>query len=184
MKVYFTASIVGKRHYLTEYKRIVAELEKRGCEVLAQHILDHTESQIRMETKDERKAFHRQLERWICGSDCMVVEASFPSISVGYEISLGLQRNKPVLVLYSEGDPPSLLSRHDEEKLVCERYSTDKLPEIIAGFLGYVTGGADLRFTFYLTAIQMAHLEQKARAKRVPKAVYLRGLIDEDRQHR
>ena len=180
MRCYFTASIAGKKQYLTHYRAIVSELEKQGSEVLADHVLNQTESQIRLETREERLAFHKQLEKWITECDCVVVEGSFPSISVGYEISLALHRNKMVLLLHLIGDPPALISSCNEDRVICERYNMDSLSEIIGRFLNYVGGKTDTRFTFYLTAAQMAHLEERAQAKRVPKAVFLRDLIDKD----
>lgn len=180
MKVYFTASITGKQYYLANYQKIVQLIEQRGNEVIAEHILDHSESQIRLETKEERLLFQSKLGKWICGCDCMVVEATFPSISVGYEISLALQQGKPVLILYCEGDPPALLSNTNDEKLVCEPYTHERLQEIIDGFLDYVKGKVDSRFTFYVTAAQMTHLLKKSKEKRIPKAAYLRELIDRD----
>lgn len=181
MKVYFTASIAGKKQYLPNYQRIVEEVEALGHEIMTEHIISHTESQIRLETKEERLGFHKKLEKWIREADCMIVEASFPSISVGYEISLAIHNHKPVLIVYTEGDPPALMQGFKEEAVVCERYTGDDLKGIIRGFLDYVGGKNDLRFTFYLTAEQMEHLRERAREKRMPRAVYLRELIEKDR---
>jgi hypothetical protein len=180
VKVYFTASIAGKKQYLAQYEQIVRILKGLGHEVIAEHILDHTESKIRLETKDERVAFHKKLERWIKGAECVVVEASFPSISVGYEISLALHSHKPVLMLYADGDPPSLLDNCHEDKVVCERYANGDLKQIIEGFLDYISGRPESRFTFYITPEIMAHLDDVARNKHVPKAVYVRQLIERE----
>lgn len=180
MKVYFSASITGKKLYLKSYQKIVDLIRSCGHLALAEHILDHTESQIHLEIREERIAFHQQLEKWISEADCMVVEATFPSISVGYEISLALNRNKPVLILYSEGDPPALLNGMNDDKIICEQYTKNNLKETIEAFLDYVKGNVDSRFTFYLTSAQMAHLSNKAREKRLHKAAYLRDLISRD----
>jgi hypothetical protein len=110
----------------------------------------------------------------------MVVESSFPSISVGYEISLARQARKPILILYQEGDPPALLNGIDDEKVICEHYTATSLEETLNSFLHYIKGKADTRFTFFITASQLAHLTQKAKDKRIPKAAYLRSLIDHD----
>jgi hypothetical protein len=179
MKIYFTASIVGKKEYLTGYQKIVDSAQALGHTILAEHILDHTDSQIRMETREERLGFQRKLEKWINSCDCMIVESSFPSVSVGYEISLALHRQKPVLVLYQIGDPPALLGQGND-RVVCERYTLETVKDSIQGFLDYVKGSADSRFTFYVTAAEMAHLDKKAQELRVAKAVYLRSLIDKD----
>lgn len=180
MLAYFTASIVGKKYHLDKYKKIIEILESRGIEVIHEHILQTSESQIRLSSREARLTFHRQLENWITSCDLMIAEASFPSISVGYEISLALSRGKPILVIYVEGDPPSLLAYHESEKIVCEKYSFTSLEGIISDFLNYVRGGSDSRFTFFISSKQAAHLNKVSREKRIPKSAYLRDLIDCD----
>lgn len=180
MLAYFTASIVGKKYHLDKYRKIIEILDKRNIEVIAEHILETTEAQIRLQTKKERLKFHAELEGWINSCDFMVAETSFPSISVGYEISLALQRGKPILILYSEGDPPSLMAYHESEKIVCEKYSLETLESVIFDFLLYVHGGNDTRFTFFITSKIAAYLDKVSRNKKIPKSVYLRQLIEED----
>lgn len=180
MHAYFTGSIVGKKRYAGHYLTIIRELEKRSITVQSAHIMNTSEEHIRFETKRERLEFHKRLDRWIMQADFMVAETSFPSISVGYEISLALHRGKSVLVLYTEGDPPSLLADHTNEKIVCEKYTTDTLPHIIDDFLAYADGSSDTRFTFYITPAIASHLETIAKKQKLPKSVYLRRLIERD----
>ncbi|OGK63011.1 hypothetical protein A2334_01500 [Candidatus Roizmanbacteria bacterium RIFOXYB2_FULL_38_10] len=180
MKVYFTASIVGKKQYLHNYLKIIKILLDKNHQVLSDHIVKSTEEEIRLEKREDRMKFHDNLEKWIGGCDFMVVEASFPSISVGYEISLALQFNKTVLILYSEGDPPSLLVHHSSEKVICEKYSLTTLQDIIEDFINYAQGSADSRFTFYITSEIASYLEKVSRKKKLPKSVYLRHLIQSD----
>lgn len=183
MLAYFTASIVGKKYHLDKYKKIIQFLESKNIEVISEHILSATEAGIRMQSKEKRLQFHSELESWINSCNFMIAETSFPSISVGYEISLALDRGKPVLILYSEGDPPSLLAFHESEKIVCEKYSLDTLESILSDFLLYVRGGSDTRFTFFISSAQAAHLDKASRNGRLPKSAYLRHLIDEDMKH-
>ena len=184
MKVYFTASIVGKKHHLGDYLKIIETLKSKNCEVISDHIINSSESQIRMETREERLKFHRQLEKWIRESDFMVAETTFPSISVGYEISLAQHLLKPILILYSTGSPPSLLAHHKDEKLVCEKYSSDILSDLIDDFINYVKGTNDSRFTFFITAKIASFLEKVSKSEKIPKSVYLRKLIEQDMQYK
>ncbi|HUD19911.1 MAG TPA: hypothetical protein VMR81_05705 [Patescibacteria group bacterium] len=178
MNVYFTASIVGKKDYLSNYKKIINLLMARGYTVQSEHILNVTEPEIHMKTREERLKFHKKLENWIQHCDFMVVESSFPSISVGYEISLALQYRKPVLILYSVGDPPSLFASHADEKVVCEKYTLDTVEETINEFINFVHGAADTRFTFFITPQIAAYLDRISVAEKMPKSVYLRKLIE------
>lgn len=180
MTVYFTASIVGKDNYLQNYLRIIDILKSQNHKVIAEHIINTTEKQIRLKSRDERLKFHEQLEDWINSCNFMIAETSFPSISVGYEISLALQRGKPVLILYSEGDPPSLFAYHEEEKLVCERYTMENLHGIMNDFINYTEGKNDTRFSFFITSKIAAYLDEVSRKEKLPKSVYLRKLIEKD----
>lgn len=180
MNAYFTASVVGKKHLLPKYHAILSILKKRGVHAIADHILNVEEKDINLQTKEKRLHFHQQLEDWIHGCDFMIAETSFPSISVGYEISMALDRNKPILILYSESDPQSLFAFHESEKIICEKYTMTTLETIINDFLQYVRGEADARFTFYLTSKQAMHLDKQGKKKHLPKSAYLRQLINED----
>ncbi|HLD25370.1 MAG TPA: nucleoside 2-deoxyribosyltransferase, partial [Patescibacteria group bacterium] len=118
MRAYFTASIVGKKYHLSKYHAIVDFLKTKGVEVVDEHILNVSEKDIQLQSREKRLAFHQQLEDWVNSSDFLVAETSFPSISVGYEISMALDRGKPVLILYSEGDAPALFAFHENERIV------------------------------------------------------------------
>jgi 2'-deoxynucleoside 5'-phosphate N-hydrolase len=180
MKAYFTASIVGKRWHLSYYKKIVEILNSHEVDVIADHILNVDEKDIQLQSKDIRLSFHTRLEKWINSSDFMVVESSFPSISVGYEISLAMFRDKPILVLYREGDPPSLFAYHKNERLVVEKYTDATLKPIIDDFINFAHSGSDHRFTFFITSEIARYLEDIAKKKKTPKSVYLRRLIETD----
>jgi len=110
----------------------------------------------------------------------MVVEATFPSISVGYEIALALQKGKPVLALYSQGNPPSLINNDENERLICEKYSLKTLPTTVSDFIKYVQGNTDTRFTFFINSEIASHLTRISKKRRLPKSVYLRNLILSD----
>lgn len=180
MKAYFTASIAGKKYHFDNYRKIIDILLENGVDVAADHIVRATEDSIRLETREQRIKFQKKLEGFVNTSDFMIVEASFPSISVGYEIALALHRGKPVLVLYSEGDSPSLIVDNEEERLVVEKYTPNRLEEIIKDFINYVKGGSDTRFTFFVTSEIASYLDKVAKKSKVPKSVYLRNLIVRD----
>lgn len=179
MKVYFTASVVGKPEFIKNYQKIIDFVKTRGFKIQAEHILAATEESIRLQTREQRLTFQRQTEKWIQDCDFMIAETSFPSISVGYEISLALQNRKPVLILYSVGDPPSLFAFHSDEKLVAEKYTLDTVEETIDEFIQYMRGAADTRFTFFITPQIAAYLDKLSRKEKVPKSVYLRKLIED-----
>lgn len=180
IKIYFTGSIATRDQYIQKYEAITDYVKKKGHDITADHILQVSEKEVDLKTREERLAFHTKIERWIHDSDAMIAETSFPSISVGYEISLALRVGKPVLVLYSEGSPPSLLAHHRDEKLLCEKYTLQTLPQILDDFFNYIDAKADLRFTFFITPKIAAYLDDIAKKEKLPKSVYLRKLIEQD----
>ena len=184
MTVYFTASVVGKKKYSSNYLKIIEIIKNKNFSIISDHIINTTEAQIRIETKEERLKFHKQLERWISSCNFMIAETSVPSISVGYEISFALKLGKPVLVLFSEGRGPSLLAHHQDEKLVCEKYMPETLKDIIDDFINYIQGTEETRFTFFITPRIALHLEKVAKKEKMPKSVYLRKLIEKDMEAR
>ena len=184
MKVYFTASIAGKKQYLTNYLQIIDILKAKKFEIISDHIIKSEELKVRMETAEERLRFHSRLEKWITSCDFAVVEASFPSISVGYEISLALHKDKPVLILYTTAYPPTLLANHTDENLVCEKYDKYNLGDIITDFINYVKGTNDSRFTFFITSEIASYLAKISKSEKIPRSVYLRQLIEKEMKNR
>lgn len=180
MKAYFTGSIVGKRKYIANYQRIIDILKKKNLDVQYEHILETTEQHLTDETKEERIKFQHRLHKWITSADFVIVETSYPSISVGYEIALAAHMLKPVLMLYSEGEAPSLLAAYKDEHVISQKYSPETLEEIITDFITYVAGTNDTRFTFFITSEIANFLETVSRAEKIPKSVYLRRLIKDD----
>ncbi len=180
LTLYFTASIAAKAQYLQNYTQIVEYIKKSGHHIIADHIFNATERDISTKSRDERLKFHSAIEKWIYHCDGIIAETSFPSISVGYEISLALRVGKPVLVLHSEGDPPSLLAHHKDEKLLCEKYTPQTLSSILDDYLHYIESKSDLRFTFFITPKIASYLDDIAKKDKLPKSVYLRKLIEDD----
>ncbi len=179
MNIYFTASIVGKEKFLSNYLKIIDILQSQGHKVISDHIIKSSEDQINAESHEELEKFHKSLKKWIMESDCVVVETSFPSISVGFEISLALNLGKPVLLLFTN-DPPSLLSSYENEKLISMFYKVYDLKTILEDFLNYVRGKSEHRFTFFINSKIANFLEETSRKKHLPKSVFVRGLIEKE----
>lgn len=180
MKIFFTASIAGKEQYKKNYYTIIDILKLKGHEIVADHILKTAPYDIKNETPEQLVNFHKKMEKQINECDCVVAETSYPSISVGYQISIALQRFKPVLILYSVGDPPSLFVHSRDGNIVIEQYTMLELHDILPSFIDYVSGIHSLRFTFFITPSIATHLEKKSKEHNLPKSAYLRSLIEED----
>jgi hypothetical protein len=103
MKIYFGGSIRGGRYLVPIYKGLITHLKRYG-EVLTEHLGDE---KIKVEGEKDLDDFqiHDRDMSWIKECDKMVVEVSFPSLGVGYEIREGIILKKPILALYMpQGD--------------------------------------------------------------------------------
>lgn len=179
MKAFFTASLQGKKTHERYYNAIISCLKSRKITVVVDKILAATKEESENKLQKESRKFHEQIEKEINACDFMVAEATIPSHTVGYEISLAHRSGKPVLILYSEDHAPTFTNYPTDEKIVSERYTEHSLCSLMDDFINYVKGIHDTRFTFFITPEIAAHLEDIARTKKKPKSVYLRELIEE-----
>ena len=180
MTIYFTASLERSPEYQEYYTSIVELLKKKGHTVIADQILNQTRDGIRSMPPEERMKYFETVEHWLTECDAVVAEVSNQSVSVGYEISRAQHRKKPILIVYHDGTPPSLLQYQPDESVICESYNKTNLPSVLHEFLDYAQETQDTRFTFFIKPVLTAHLEKKARELHTTKSGYLRGLIKKD----
>lgn len=179
MTVYFTASIKGKKQYLESYQRIVQEVQNLGHTIIADHILETSEQHVTLESSEQRQTFHKKLDQWIQSADCVIAETSFPSISVGFEIALALQKRKPVMILYSTQKAPTLLLELNPELLTLSQYTQKTIKSVLEDFFLYAEGNRESRFTFFLNDRQNQIMKQQSKKLSISKSAWLRLLIEQ-----
>jgi len=187
MKIYFTASLTGKKLYEENYRRIVSCLKDLNCKVFAEHVFRGSGEGIRKENRKERMVYHRLLNRNIKWCDVAIAEVSYPSTSVGYEISLVLKKGKPVIALYSEkeGDYPPILQALREEKAMLVSYSLGNLKDILQDNISFIkTKALEKRFTMLLSPKITDFLSKISRQEKIPRSEYIRDLIRKDMKKR
>lgn len=178
MKIYFTASIRGKKQYGENYERIVKALEKMGNEVFAKQVLENSEEKIAKEKPEDKVKVYRRLNSMLKRSEAMVAEITAPSVSVGHEISLALEMGKPVLAMYCKGSEPNLLLGQPSDKLHMVAYRLETVTEHLKIALAEAMEKRDVRFNFFVSPEIMAYLEEVSKKRRMPKSVYIRELIE------
>jgi len=97
-KIYFGASIRAGRDDATIYAEILAHLQTIGT-VLTEHVGD-TNLRAQGEQGISDESIHNRDLAWIEESDIVIVEATQPSLGVGYEMRYAVDLAKPVLVLH------------------------------------------------------------------------------------
>jgi hypothetical protein len=182
MKIYFTASISGKKELVNNYKAIVKSLEDLGNTVIASHILGVNAKDLEKESKEERVKHFNKVKKWIGSSEMMVAEVSHSSTNVGYEISLALEKEKPVLALYIENKAPVLLVGISYDRLALIPYKVNDLKNILKSNIEDLKEQMDVRFNFFISPEIGIYLDWISKHRRIPRAVFLRRLIEEHMQ--
>lgn len=181
MKIYFTGSLHNKDIDKKIYKKIIRYLEKIGNNVKADHILFPTIEDLDRQTMTERMSYYKKLDQWISQSDLVVCEVSYPStLNIGHEVSLALDKGKPVLALYKKNREPGVLVGISSERLILMEYSDNDLEKVTKEGLSEASDQMDVRFNFFISPRIGTYLDWISKNKKTPRAVYLRKLIEED----
>lgn len=181
MKVYFVGSISGKKIFESHYEKVIELLKKHGHQV-TENTMEPSFEYVYQLSDEGKVEQYKNVLKWIKTSDLVIAEASHPSLGVGYEISLALERNKPVIVLYTEGKAPHFLEGYESEKLNVLKYTIEELEELLLSAIDFAADQADTRFNFFISPRHMQFLDYISQTKKVPRSVYLRQLIEEDRE--
>lgn len=183
MKIYFSAAIYQEKQFGSIYKRIVDQIKKLG------HTINQDTTETSLEdalnkTDEQRVKYYKQVLSWIAGSDVVVLETSFPStLHIGHEITLALDKGKPVVALYKKGFEPSFFLGLEHEKLLWVEYTDSDLEKSLTDSLDFALQQSDVRFNFFISPQIGIYLDWVSKNKRIPRAVYLRRLIEEDMQN-
>lgn len=181
MKAYFTASLTGKEKFREEYEKIISCLSELGYQILSDHIMQADIKEVKEWGIEEKSKYYKRVCDWIKESDIVVTEVSYPSVNVGHEISLSLEFGKPVIGLYKSGEkPPQVLEGISSQKLLVSEYSITSLKKVINELINEAKEQMDVRFNFFISPKIGAYLDWIAKRKKVPRAVYLRRLIEQD----
>lgn len=182
LKVYFTAAIAQKDAFGTHYETIVQVLQNKGHQVQFEHITQGSLEKIFAEDHEATSRHYRKMLKWITEADLVVAEASFPStINVGHEITLALEKGKPVVIFYKKGHDSVLLHGLNSERLFMLEYTEANLADSVKEAIEFAKDRADTRFNFFISPSLSHYLDWVCQTKKIPRSVYLRQLIEEDR---
>lgn len=180
MKIYFSAAIAQKDDYGGYYQRIVKTLESLGHQVMQ----DTTEvdfNEAYFKTTKQRVAYYQHVMDWISQADLLVVEVSFPStLHIGHEISLALEKGRPVVGLYKLGSEPCFFLGNQDERLIFVPYTHKDLEEVVRKTLKEAKYQLKVRFSMYLTVKVLKFLEHIRETRGIAKSVYIRKLIEKE----
>ncbi len=181
MKVYFTASVSRATPEVREYyQQIISVLEKLGHTVIADHVLGKGKEDIDSQTEAEALDVQKRLSQWKKQADIVLIEASTPSFGVGQEISEALNDNKQIIVMHLPGKKPHILVNQGQDVIYFAEYTPDKIASVLEDYIEYAKTHSDTRFNFFISPQIGGYLDWISRNKKIPRAVYLRQLIEVD----
>lgn len=180
MKAYFTAALFQKDKFIDQYQRIVSVLRKTGYETFEDTTVSSLEDALNKSDED-RVSYYKKVLKWVDKSDLVVVEASFPStLSIGHEITLALEKSKPVVVLYMKGKEPTFLMGLKDDRVLWLEYTNSNLEQVLNKAIEESRGKSDVRFNFFVSPKILAYLDWVAQKRMVPRSVFLRDLIEKE----
>jgi nucleoside 2-deoxyribosyltransferase len=179
MKVTFVASHSQKEELMPYYQRIMKVFINRRFEVYSGGLFESHPDVIK--SQEMRRKWYSESISHIKASDIVVIEISYPSTAnVGHELTFALDLGKPVVCLYKEDRDPFFLMGLINDKLTIVSYSDRDLEEVLGSAIDYAQELQDTRFNFFISPQISNYLDWVAKKKKLPRAVYLRRLIEED----
>lgn len=178
MKVVFIASHTQKQDLGKFYSRTLKFLTDKGLDVSSGSLFDE---KMEEEAAANREKWYKQSIKEVQRADLVVVEISYPSsANVGHELTYALEIGKPVIAIYHKDREPIFLRGREDEKLLLFEYGENDLENVLEAGLEYATEVQDVRFNFFISPAIGRYLDWVSKNKRVPRAVYLRKLIEEE----
>lgn len=178
MKVVFVASHTQRKELEVFYKRTVKFLESKHLDVTSGTLFNE---ELEKEAIENREKWYKQSIHEVQKADLVVVEISYPSTAnVGHELTYALEIGKPVIAIYHKDREPVFLKGREDEKLLLFEYNDGDLESILDAALEYATNVQDVRFNFFISPSIGRYLDWVSKNKRIPRAVYLRELIEEE----
>lgn len=186
MKVFFTASLRGKKFFKNYYTRIYNQLKALSFDHLDNEVMNlHEESFYADLDKKGPKAYSelysRKLES-IQQADMCVFECSINSLSIGFQIEKSLEFNKPTLLLYKDDHVPQFLAGINEDKLIITSYNDANLEEKLSDNVSLAQNLREKRFNFFISPALLTYLEEASKKQGITKSTFIRNLLLDHRK--
>jgi len=153
-----------------------------GHKVMHERIIQAPLEEKRLYSEEKRKAHYKEVLKWISDADIVVGEVSYPStLNIGHEIRLAIEKGKPVICLYSKDKESIFFEGIQSDRFVYELYDEQNLESILRTAIQFAQDQSDSRFNFFISPKHIAFLDTVSRERRIPKSVYLRELIEQDK---
>ena len=180
MKIFFNASLSGKEEFGEHYQKLHDAILKTDNEIIGSPVITDADSTDWSKAK-EASNYYKRIKKLTKAADLCIFEVSYPSTSIGYEVALALGMGKPVVAFHVEDAPQNLvLESIKDDKFQLIDYKLDRLRGVVEDAIEYALEQADTRFNFFISPDIGAYLDWISKERKVPRAVFLRQLIEQD----
>lgn len=183
MKVHFTCSTIEFEERFEIYKAIREIIKKLGHKITRDWIYEEL-SLRKKGIKGYSVDVYEKTIQAILDADVVIIEGSIPSFHIGHQITIALQKNKPVLLLtqkLEEGKWPFITTFHKEHNkrnlLHVKKYTKRSLKTIIKRFLKEYKRGPLVRFNLFLDNTIDNYLDWASFTSKKSKSEIIRDLI-------
>lgn len=180
MKVFFSTTQRLKIKYDENVKAIFKAIESLGHKHTSDYIVRIDIKDYYKLDKEKTPQYYNEIVESLRRAEVVVLETSLHSIGVGYLLQLALDQGKCVIALHIPGKFPFFISGIQNEKLMICEYTIENVKEVLKQALEVAKDQMDVRFNFFISPRIGAYLDWIAKTKRIPRAVYLRRLIEGD----
>ncbi len=138
IKVYLATSIMGASRDLKLARRVADYIKSLGHEVLTENVV----TKYWNEDIPPEEVFERDI-RLLNSSDALIADVTNPSLGVGYEICMAVEKKKPVMVFAWKGVKVSKLIEGNPYLKFVRLESFEELKGEISSFLEHVTANTE-----------------------------------------
>lgn len=183
LKIFYTASFLGKQKYQKYFNAVREAIEACGVELVSPEKGNYKDVMTEKEIdalRDPKLVHYEAIRRGISWADAVIIEISNEDFQLGHEATLAINSHKHVLCLSLFED---FSEKIENRYFHGAKYSELNVDLIVADFLKMVEGERlDERFNLFLSTAQTEYLEKSAETLGINKSEYVRRLIEKDRR--
>lgn len=181
MKVYFSSSLRAKKFYQEHFEQIYQTIKDLGYQHTSDFLIKADPNEYYKHQKGKQFAkLYKILISQIKKADICIFEVSLHSLGIGYCINLALDMGKPVIALCLQGKEPIFFQNMQNERFILSEYNRKNLKKVLKNSLDIAKELIDIRFTFFITSKINNFLSWISKNKKIPRAVYLRQLVEKE----
>lgn len=180
MKIFFTTTPRLKKDYPEVIEDIYQGIDDLGHVTVYDYLRNVDIEEFYQLNSKKVPVYYEEILDAIRKADVIVFEASMHSLGVGMLIKEAMEQGKGVIVLHMKDNFPFFLGGLQDDRFVISEYSKDSIKKVLESAIEYISGRMDVRFNFFISPEIGTYLDWISKNRRVPRAVYLRRLIEKD----